>query len=138
VVTYTHQEPSDAKRVIATFDAYDHAFPKGRYAADIRSYRAAVALRQHDWKSALALSASQLEDHADPALDGDAANRVGEIFTQLTDERYRADILSAIHSDPHAKEFLTQYLAYEPEGYESKLCPLRFMKRWLREQLALK
>jgi TolA-binding protein len=138
VVTYTHQEPFDAKRVIATFDAYDHAFPKGRYAADIRSYRAAVALRQHDWKSALALSASQLEDHADPALDGDAANRVGEIFTQLTDERYRADILSAIHSEPHAKEFLTQYLAYEPEGYESKLCPLRFMKRWLREQLALK
>jgi len=136
-VVYTRQEPFDAKRVIAAFDAYDHAFPKGRYAADIRAYRAAVAFRLREWKNALALSVAQLEDHADPALDAEAANRLGDVFAQLTDEHFRADILSAIRAVPPAKEFLAQYLAPAEED-PSRDHPLRFMKDWLREQLAIK
>ncbi len=136
-VLHTEQEPFDATRLAAAFDAYDRAFPKGRYAADIRGYRAAVALRMHDWKNALALSIAQLQDHADPSLDEEAANRLGDLFAQLTDERYRADILSAIRSVPNAREFLAKYLA-PGEQFESRENPLRFMTSWLREQLAIK
>jgi outer membrane protein assembly factor BamD (BamD/ComL family) len=137
-VFYTRQEPFDAKRVSAAFDAYDHAYPKGRYTAAIRAYRAAVALRLRDWKNALTLSIAQLEDHADPALDFEVANRLGDVFAQLTDEHFRADILSAIQSVPRAKEFLAQYLEGKSEDFESREHPLRFMKTWLREQLAIK
>jgi hypothetical protein len=134
---HTQQEPFDAKRVTAAFDAYDRAFPKGRYAADIRAYRAAVALRQHDWENALTLSIAQLEDHADPSLDPEAADRLGDVFAQLTDEHFRADILAAIRSVPRARDLLAQYLA-PAEEYPIQDNPLRFMKSWLREQLAIK
>ena len=117
-VTYSRQEPFDAKRVLGALDEYDRAFPKGRYAADIRAYRAAVAMRLHDWKTALTLTSAQLEDHADPSLDGETADRLGNIFTALTDERYRADILAAVKAAPAAKKLLQQYLAYQPEEYE--------------------
>ena len=134
---YTCQEPFDAKRVTATFDAYERAFPQGRYAPGIRAYRAAVALRLHDWKTAVGLSVAQLEDHADPALDIEAANRLGDAFADLADERFRADILSAIRGVPHARDFLAQYIA-PGEEFPSQENPLRFMKGWLREQLAIK
>ena len=130
------QEPFEAKRVFSALDAYDRAFPKGRYAADIRAYRAAVALRLHDWKNALRLSIAQLEDHADPALDREAANRLGDLFAQLADEHFRADILAAIKSVPRAKELLAQYLSGGEDS--SREHALRFMKSWLREQLAIK
>jgi len=134
---HTQQEPFDEKRVTATFDAYDHAFPKGRYAADIRACRAAVAFRLHDWKNALTLSIAQLTDHADPSLVPEAADRLGDVFAQLADEHFRADILAAIQSVPRAREFLAQYLA-PGEDYPIRDNPLRYMKSWLREQLAIK
>jgi TolA-binding protein len=130
---HTQQEPFDEKRVTAAFDAYDRAFPKGRYAADIRGYRAAVAFRLHDWKNALTLSVAQLEDHADPALDEGAADQLGDVFAELTNEHFRADILAAIRSVPRARELLAQSLAPDEE-----YPPLRYMKTWLREQLAIK
>ena len=40
LTTLIQQVPFDAKRVRAALDAYDREFPKGRYAADIRDYRA--------------------------------------------------------------------------------------------------
>ena len=135
-ITYTQQEPFDAKRVIGALDEYDRAFPKGRYSADIRAYRAAVALRLHDWKTALALTTAQLDDHADPSLDGETADRLGNVFAQITDERYRADILASVKAAPLAKRFLQQYLAYQPEEYENKIHPLHYMKGWLRGELA--
>lgn len=131
--TYTQQEPFEAKHVLATFDAYDHAYPHGRYFADIRNYRAAVALRQHEWKTALDLTLAQLEDHADTALDEDAAERLGDLFAKLADERYRADVLTAIKAQPHARELLTKYLTYDSDVH-----PLLYLKSWLREQLAAK
>jgi hypothetical protein len=131
--TLTQQEPFDLKRVLGALDAYDRAFPHGRYAPDIRYYRAAVALRQHEWKTALDLTIAQLEDHADPALDVDAADALSEIFDQLADERYRADALAAIKGNPSARTFLAKYLELDSDAH-----PLFYLKTWLREQLAAK
>ena len=130
---FTQQEPFDAKRVLATLDAYDRAFPKGLYATDIRNYRAAIALRQHEWKAALDLTLAQLSEKANPGLNEEAGDRLGEIFAQLADERYRQDVLSVIKGNKQAREYLEKYLAYE-----SDIHPLLYMKGWVREQLAAK
>lgn len=131
--TLTQQVPFDAKRVLAALDAYDKAFPHGRYAADIRNYRAAVAFRQHDWKTVLDLTLAQLAGHDNPGLNHEAADRLGDLFAQLADERYRADVLGAIKENKRAKELLSKYLAFESDTH-----PLLYLKPWLREQLAAK
>ena len=127
------QEPFDAKRVLAALDAYDRAFPHGRYAADIRDLRAAVALRMREWKTALELTVAQFDDKDAGALFGAAANRLGEIFALLADEKYRADLLPAIKVSPRGRELLAKYLADENDAH-----PLRYMKAWVRAQLAAK
>jgi len=131
--TVTAQEPFEAKRVRAALDAYDAAFPKGRYAADIRSYRAAVALRLREWKTALEMSVRQLTDAEREDLQGAAAERIAALFNQLADERYRADVLPIIKADPKTRELLEKYLAVESTAH-----PLRYMGAWLRGQLAAK
>lgn len=131
--TITAQEPFDAKRVSAALDAYDAAFPKGRYAADIRSYRASVALRQREWKTALEMSVRQLGDAEREDLQAAGAERIAEIFNQLADDRYRADVLPVIKADPKARALLGKYLAFESTAH-----PLRYMGAWLRGQLAAK
>ena len=75
--TVTAQEPFDARRVQAALDAYDKAFPEGRYAADIRSYRGGVALRLRDWKTALDMTVAQLDDSDREDLQDAAAERLG-------------------------------------------------------------
>ena len=131
--TITAQEPFDAKRVNAALDAYDRAFPKGRYAADILGYRAAVALRLREWKTALALSIQQLNDPEREDLQAGAAERIAELFNQLADERHRADVLPVIKADPKARGLLAKYLAFESTAH-----PLRYMGAWLRGQLVAK
>jgi outer membrane protein assembly factor BamD (BamD/ComL family) len=133
VGTVTAQESFAAKRVTATLDAYEAAFPKGRYAADIRDYRGALALRLHDWKAALALAGSQLDNKDRPDLQGSAAAHLDELFRLLADERYRADLLPAIKSSPRGRALLLQYLEYDSDAH-----PLRYLAGWLREQLDAK
>ena len=132
-VSVSSQEPFDAKRVLAALDAYDRAFPRGRYAADIRDCRAAVALRMHEWKTALELTVAQFDDRDAGALFTSAANRLGEIFAQLAEEKYRADLLPVIKAHKRGRELLEKYVADESDAH-----PLRYMKGWLREQLAAK
>ena len=129
----TSQEPFDAQRVLAALDAYDRAFPHGRYAADIRDCRAAVALRMRDWKTALELTIAQFDEKDAGALFTSAANRLGEIFAQLADEKHRADLLPVIKASKRDRELLAKYVADESDAH-----PLRYMKAWLREQLAAK
>ena len=129
----TSQEPFEAKRVLAALDGYDRAFPHGRYAADIRDCRAAVALRMHEWKTALELTVAQFDDKDAGALFTSAANRLGEIFAQLAEEKYRADLLPVIKANARGRELLAKYIADESDAH-----PLRYMKAWLREQLGAK
>ena len=132
-LSVSSQEPFDAKRVLAALEAYDRAFPHGRYAADIREMRAAVALRTRDWKTALELTVAQFDNKDAGALFGAAANRLGEIFAQLADEKYRADLLPVVKANARGRELLAKYLADDSDAH-----PLRYMKAWLREQLAAK
>ena len=127
----TSQEPFEAKRVLAALAAYDRAFPQGRYAADILDCRAAVRLRMRDWKAALALTIEQCDDPKAGALRTSAANRLGDIFRQLADERYRADLLPVIKASPRGRELLVTYLAADADAH-----PLRYLKTWLRGKLA--
>ena len=131
--TLTQQERFDPKTVLAALDAYDHAFPHGRYASDIREYRAAVAFRQHDWKTAIDLSLAQLDGHDNIALNTKAADRLGNVFAQIADERYRLDVFAAIKENKHARELFEKYLALEDDAH-----PLLYMKTWVRQQLAAK
>jgi outer membrane protein assembly factor BamD (BamD/ComL family) len=133
VKTFTQQEPFEPKRVLATLDAYDRTYPKGRYSADIRNYRAAVALRMHDWKPALELTIAQLDDKNCAGLHADAARRLGDFFTQLTDEQFRADLLPVIKANKRGRELLAKYAAFE-----SDTNPLLYMRAWLSQQLAAK
>ena len=109
-ISVSSQEPFEAKRVLAALDAYDRAFPHGRYAEDIRDCRAAVALRMHDWKTALELTVAQ-----------------------FADERHRADLLPVIKANRRGRELLAKYVAAESDAH-----PLHYMKAWLREPLAAK
>jgi hypothetical protein len=129
-LSFSSQEPFDAKRVAAALDAYDRAFPKGRYAADIRDLRASLALRQREWKTALDLSLAQFDAMDDDSLSIHAGDRLGDLFATLADERYRADVLPVIKANPRARELLQQYLTGDN--------PLRYMHAWLREQMAAK
>jgi hypothetical protein len=130
---HTQQEAFDAKRVLGALDAYDREFPKGLYLPDIRNYRAAVAVRQHEWKTAVDLTVAQLSGQDNPGLNAEAAIRLGDIFAQLADERYRADILAAIRGNKKAQEYLEKYL-----GDDSDTNPLLYLKTWLHEQLVAK
>lgn len=132
-ISVSAQEPFEAKRVLAALDAYDRAFPRGRYAADIRDMRAAVALRMREWKTAVELTVAQFDDKDAGALLGAAANRLGDIFALLADEKYRANLLPVIKANPRGRELLAKYLADEGDAH-----PLRYMKAWMREQLAAK
>ncbi len=130
LTTLIAQEPFDAKRVRAALDAYDREFPKGRYTADIRDYRAAVAFRLHEWKPALEMTVATLQE---PRVDlhGAAGRRLGALFALLADERYRADLVPIIKANPHGRELLLKYL--DAEGYDH---PLRCLSTWLRGQVA--
>ena len=85
----------------------------------------------HDWKTALELTVAQFDDREAGALFTSAANRLGDIFAQLADEKYRADLLPVIRANKRGRELLAKYLADESNAH-----PLRYMKAWLREQLA--
>ena len=133
LATVQQLAPFEPKRILAALDQYDREFPRGLYAAEIRDYRAAVALRQHEWKSALEWTLAQLDDSAKPGLQVNAANRLGQLFAQLADERHRADILAAIKPGKRARERLGEYL-----DYDSDIHPLASMKTWMREQIGAK
>lgn len=124
-------EPFSAKRVNEVLDAYDHEFPKGRYSADIRDYRAYVAWQTHDWGKALDLTLAQLDDNSDPVLQGEAALRLANIFAGLKNTANRPDLMDAIRQRPAAKNRLLQYVATIPKETSH---PLRYMQAYLTDQ----
>jgi len=131
-VLQTHQvEPFDAKRVLKPLDDYDREFPNGRYSADIRNCRAYTLYRQHDWKPALALTVTQLNDASNPDLQPEAALRLANIFANLASADYRADIMQAVKDTPAAIPLLTKYLDCVTKD---KSHPLRYLHAYLGDQ----
>lgn len=135
VVLKSHQrEAFDPKRVLGALDEYDREFPHGRYAADVRNLRAMTLWRMHDWPQALDLTLAQLDDKSKPDLQPEAALRLANIFAQLAEAEYRADLLDAIRARPAAMSQLKVFLAKAPEDRSH---PLRYLGSYLSDQLKL-
>jgi hypothetical protein len=135
VVQKSHQrEAFDPKRVLGALDEYDREFPKGRYSADVRNLRAMTFWRMHDWPRALDLTLAQLEDKSKPDLQPEAALRLANIFADLAQAEYRADVLDAIRTRPAAISELKVFLA---KGPTDRAHPLRYLGSYLGDQLGL-
>ena len=135
MVQKSHQrEPFDPKRVLGALDDYDREFPNGRYAADVRNLRAMTLWRMHDWAKALDLTLAQLADKTKPDLQPEAAVRVANIFAQLAEAEYRADIIDAIRTRPAAMAQLKVFLA---KAAADRGHPLRYLGAYLGDQLKL-
>jgi TolA-binding protein len=127
-------EPFNPKRVFAELDAYDKAFPNGRYAPEIRDMRASVCWRAGDWKPAVDLTVQQL-DKGSPDLKRDAVLRLANIFAELATAEHRTALIAAIRENPSALSWLKLYLAKAPNYRDH---PLRFLGGYLQDQLGFK
>jgi TolA-binding protein len=129
------REAFDPKRVLGALDDYDREFPHGRYAAENRNLRAMTLWRMHDWGQALDLTLAQLNDKSKPDLQPEAALRLANIFADLAQAEYRADLIAAIRSRPPA---LLRLKAFLEKGPNDRSHPLRYLASFLNDQLKLK
>jgi hypothetical protein len=127
---YHQREPFQPDRVLAALNAYLKPYGSGRYFPEMRSYRADVAARMHDWNRALDLTVAQANDAAHPELYEDAARRLADIFAQLANEEHRAALLAAIKSRPDAVKMLAGFLTLDRNDH-----PLLYLKQYLADQL---
>jgi TolA-binding protein len=128
------REAFDPKRVLGALDDYDREFPHGRYAAENRNLRAMTLWRMHEWGQALDMTLAQLDDKSKPDLQPEAAVRLANIFADLAQAEYRADVLDAIRSRPAALLRLKQFLEKAPKD---RAHPLRYLASYLNDQLKL-
>ena len=135
VVQKSYQAESfDPQRVLAALDEYDREFPHGRYWADNRSLRAMTLWRMHQWGEAIDLTLAQLDDRSKLDLQVEAAVRLANIFSELAQAEYRADVIDAIRSRPEATLRLSQFLERAPKDFTH---PLRYLVSYLNDQLNL-
>ena len=135
IVQKSHQrEAFDPKRVLGALDEYEREFPSGRYAAEVRNLRAMTLWRMHDWAKALDLTLAQLDDKSKPDLQPEAGLRLANIFADLAQAEYRADIVDAIRTRPKAMSQLKVFLA---KGPADRAHPLRYLGSYLGDQLKL-
>jgi outer membrane protein assembly factor BamD (BamD/ComL family) len=128
------REAFDPKRVLGALDDYDREFPHGRYAAENRNLRAMTLWRTHEWGQALDMTLAQLDDESKPDLQPEAAVRLANIFADLAQADYRADLLDAIRSRPAAILRLKQFVE---KGPKDRAHPLRYLVSYLNDQLKL-
>ena len=128
-------EPFDPKRVIQSLDDYDRAFPKGRYAADVRDIRAATLWRMGQWDKALDLTLAQITDKVSGDLLSDAETRLANIFAELANVEHRPQVLEAIRKHPACIPYLTAYVG---AATDERAHPLRYLQRYLSDQLHFK
>lgn len=131
-LTTNWREKFSYRRAIEPLDAYDHEFPQGRYAADIRNYRGSAALRGHDWPVALDAALAGVNDKTHRELEPESALLLANVFAQLADADSRADLIKAIAQRPEAMKRLQEYLA---KTWRYKDHPLRYLGDYLGEQL---
>jgi outer membrane protein assembly factor BamD (BamD/ComL family) len=129
------REAFDPKRVLGALDDYDREFPRGRYAAENRNLRAMTLWRMHDWGPALEMTLAQLDDKTKLDLQPEAAVRLANIFAELAQAEYRADLIAAIRSRPRAQLRLKEFLE---KGPTDRSHPLRYLASYLNDQLKLK
>lgn len=125
--------PWDAAPVESKIAAYEKEFPAGRYAAEVRDLRSALAVAAGHWPDALTLCLANLDDPRHPDLHSDAGLRLTNLFAKLGDPALRPEILAAVLASPRARECLAAYLEATDES--ASLEPLVFLSEWLRERL---
>lgn len=128
------REAFDPKRVLGALDDCDREFPNGRYAAEIRNLRAMTLWRMHEWGRSLDMTLAQLDDKSKLDLQPEAAVRLANIFAELAQADYRADLIEAIRSRPPAMLRLKQFLE---KGPKDRAHPLRYLVSYLNDQLKL-
>jgi outer membrane protein assembly factor BamD (BamD/ComL family) len=128
------REAFDPKRVLEALDDYDREFPHGRYGAENRNLRAMTLWRMHEWAQALDMTLAQLDDKSKPDLQPEAAVRLANIFADLAQAEYRADLITAIRSRPPALLRLKEFLE---KGPKDRAHPLRYLVSYLNDQLKL-
>ncbi len=130
-----YREPFKPERVMQALDDYDHEFPSGRYAADVRNFRAATFWRMQQFAKALSLTLAQISDKKHGELHGEAAVRLANIFAELARVEYRPDVMAAIRAQPDAIPFLQAYTA---AALKSRDHPLRYLQRFVSDQFHFK
>ncbi len=125
------QEPFDAKRVLAALDDYDHAYPKGRYAADIRNFRGATLWRMGEWQDALKETLTQITDKEHPELQSEASVRLANIFAELSRPDHRPGVVAAIHTNSAALPYLQAYAAAANKSFGH---PMRYLQKFVCDQ----
>ncbi|MEO7951952.1 MAG: tetratricopeptide repeat protein [Chthoniobacterales bacterium] len=136
VVQKSYQpEPFKPEPVLAALDDYDREYPNGRYAAEVRNLRGVTLWRIHDWGKALDLTMAQLQDDSKQDLQPEASVRLANIFADLEQAEYRADLLEAIRVRPAAIKYLRPFLE---RASKDRKHPLRYLQAYLGDQLNLK
>ena len=136
VVQKAHRvEPFDPKRVMQALGDYDHEFPNGRYATDVRDMRAATFWRMGEWDKALDLTLAQIADHVSGDLLGDAETRLANIFAELANVEHRPQVLESIRARPDCIPYLAAYVG---AATNDRAHPLRYLQRYLGDQLHFK
>jgi tetratricopeptide (TPR) repeat protein len=136
VVQKSYQpEPFQPKRVLAALDDYDREYPNGRYSAEVRNLRGMTLWRIHDWDQALDLTMAQLQDDSKRDLKPEASVRLANIFADLGQAEYRADLLEAIRARPDAIKYLKSFLE---RASKDRKHPLRYLQAYLGDQLNLR
>ena len=130
-----YREPFKPERVMQALDDYDHEFPNGRYAADVRNFRAATFWRMQQFGKALNLTLAQISDKKHEELHSEAAVRLANIFAELARMEHRPDVMAAIHAQPGAIPFLQAYTA---AALKSRDHPLRYLQRYVSDQFHFK
>jgi hypothetical protein len=129
------REPFRPAQVRAALDAYDHEFPHGRYAAEIRNMRGGLAWRMREWPAALDLTLAQLDDATHRDLRPEAAMRLASIFAQMGNAQDRANILDAVRARPAAVSLLQEFLS---KAALYRTHPLRYFGDYLGQQLGFR
>ena len=93
-----------------------------------------TAWRMHQWGPTLDLTLTQLDDKSKLDLQPEAAVRLANIFADLAQAEYRADLIDAIRSRPAAILRLKQFLE---KGPKDRTHPLRYLGAYLGDQLKL-
>jgi outer membrane protein assembly factor BamD (BamD/ComL family) len=126
----TEQIPLNAARLQAALDRVEREFPRGRYTAEIRDFRADLALRTGDLNTALSLTLAQLDDASKPSLHNSGSTRLAALFDRLTESAVRPELMVTIKASRRARERLLEFI--NGGGGSAKFF---WLSGWLREQI---
>lgn len=129
------REPFQAERVMKGLDDYDHAYPNGRYAADVQNLRAATFWRMGEWDKALRITMAEVLDTTKGDIQNEASVRLASIFAELGNAQHRSQIMAAVTANPASAEYLQAYVG---AASRNRNHPLRYLQKFLADRFQFK